>query len=96
MCPGVEKQIILVTGGSCTSCNLRDGLATTGGNNGIGFDKVATLVGASPNFHVLMGSRNLVKRAIALEKIKTKNHQGSISLIQLDFTDDLSIKAAAD
>lgn len=69
-------------------------ITISGGNNGIGFDTVAALTAASADYHVIIGSRSIDKGNFALSKIKSKNHPGTTSLIQLDVTSDSSISTA--
>ncbi|KAF1931400.1 NAD(P)-binding protein [Didymella exigua CBS 183.55] len=69
-------------------------ILVTGGNNGIGFDTVAALIATSTNYHVIIGSRNLDKGRATLEKIRARNHPGTVSLVQLDVTSDSSITSA--
>jgi NAD(P)-dependent dehydrogenase (short-subunit alcohol dehydrogenase family) len=66
-----------------------------GANAGIGYDTSALLASVSLDNHILMGVRSLSKGEKALAEIQAKHPQGSLSLIQLDVTDDDSIAAAA-
>ncbi|KYK61470.1 hypothetical protein DCS_02612 [Drechmeria coniospora] len=68
----------------------------TGANSGIGYDATYTIADASPDNHVVMACRSLDKGTKALEELQARKPAGSISLIQLDVTDDNSIKAAAE
>ncbi|KAF2866194.1 hypothetical protein BDV95DRAFT_612057 [Massariosphaeria phaeospora] len=75
-----EKEIVLVTGGT----------------NGIGLDTVIYIASASPNYHVIIGARNLSKGEKVLKDVQAKSSiQGSVSLVQLDANEDSSIAAAA-
>lgn len=94
MSSSAEQNIILVTGNIAIFSPTRITLTTTGGNNGIGFDTVAALTAASANYHVIIGSRSLEKGTSALEKINSKNHPGTASLVQLDVNSDSSIASA--
>ncbi|XP_014554218.1 hypothetical protein COCVIDRAFT_105645 [Bipolaris victoriae FI3] len=66
----------------------------TGGTNGIGLDTVIHFVSTSPKYHVIIGARNLSKGETVLKDIQSKPIQGTVSLIQLDVTDDTSISSA--
>jgi NAD(P)-dependent dehydrogenase (short-subunit alcohol dehydrogenase family) len=70
-------------------------LILPGGNNGIGFDTSYALAAASPNNHVIIGSRSLAKGEQALKDIQARNPAGTLSVVQLDVTDDSSIASAA-
>lgn len=65
----------------------------TGGNNGIGL-ATSELFATQPNYHCIMASRSLEKGQKALSSIQSSNPAGTISLVQLDITDDASIAAA--
>lgn len=68
----------------------------TGGTNGIGLDTVIYIASASPKYHVIIGARNLSKGEKILKEVQAKpGIQGTISLVQIDATDDSSIEAAA-
>ncbi|KAF2469717.1 NAD(P)-binding protein [Lindgomyces ingoldianus] len=67
----------------------------TGANNGIGFDSSYALAAASPNNHIIMGVRTMSKGETAIKEIQTRKPQGTLSLVQLDISDDESITAAA-
>lgn len=66
----------------------------TGANSGIGFDSSAAIAAASADYHVLMGSRSLERGEKALSELKARNLPGSLSLVQLDVTDEASIAKA--
>ncbi|EDU43701.1 FabG Dehydrogenase with different specificities related to short-chain alcohol dehydrogenase [Pyrenophora tritici-repentis] len=79
MASGPEKEIVLITGGT----------------NGIGLDTVIYIASASPNYHVIIGARNLSKGEKVLSELRTKpGIQGTLSLVQIDATSDDSIAAA--
>ncbi|KAI0841405.1 putative short chain dehydrogenase/reductase [Hypoxylon sp. FL0890] len=69
----------------------------TGANSGIGYETVVGLAQASPDYHILLGSRSLEKGEKALGDIKS-SHTGAlksnISVIQLEVTNSKSIAAA--
>ncbi|KAL4874953.1 hypothetical protein BJY04DRAFT_224467 [Aspergillus karnatakaensis] len=75
-----EKKIILVTGAT----------------SGIGYETSYALAAASPNNHVLMGSRSLEKGQKALADLQSRNPAGTLALIHLDVTDDSTIAAAVE
>jgi NAD(P)-dependent dehydrogenase (short-subunit alcohol dehydrogenase family) len=66
-----------------------------GGTNGIGLDSVIHVASASPNYHVIIGARNLTKGESVLKDVQSKNIKGTVSLVQIDYTDDSSITEAA-
>ncbi|EXF74300.1 short chain dehydrogenase [Colletotrichum fioriniae PJ7] len=68
----------------------------TGANQGIGFDSAWALVSASPDNHVVLGSRSAERGAKAVEDLQTRKPAGTVSLLQLDITSDDSIKAAVE
>ncbi|KAK1996223.1 short chain dehydrogenase [Colletotrichum falcatum] len=71
-------------------------ILVTGGNQGIGYDTSVALVSASPDNHVIVGSRNKERGIKAVEDIRARNPAGTVSLLHLDITSDDSIKAAVD
>ncbi|KAI0403076.1 putative short chain dehydrogenase/reductase [Xylaria palmicola] len=76
-----DKTIILVTGAS----------------GGIGLETVLALAQASPDYVILLGSRSVEKGNKAHETLKTTNGEtlkGTISVLQLNVTDQKSIVAA--
>ncbi|KAK9239232.1 hypothetical protein V1525DRAFT_398902 [Lipomyces kononenkoae] len=69
----------------------------TGANSGIGFESAVALAQASADFHVLLGSRSLEKGQKALNEIYSSHATsllGSLSVLQIDVTDQSSILAA--
>lgn len=66
----------------------------TGANAGIGYESAIAIAAASTNYHVLVGSRSIPKGEAAVREVQSKSLPGSVSLIQLDVTDDESIKNA--
>ena len=62
----------------------------TGGNKGIGFAICQGLLDA--NFNVLLAARSIDKGKAAVEKLSTNDN--SIQFVELDVTDDKSIKSA--
>ncbi|KAH8654963.1 carbonyl reductase [Tricladium varicosporioides] len=67
----------------------------TGANQGIGYETAKILVNESSKYHVLFASRDLVKGIEAIQTIKSDSIKGTLELIQLDVTDDVSVDAAA-
>lgn len=68
---------------------------TTGANQGIGFETAKNLL-RSPNYHVIIGSRNISNGHEAVKTLQSDPPtKGTISTIQLDVTDDSSVAAAA-
>ncbi|KXH67088.1 short chain dehydrogenase [Colletotrichum salicis] len=68
----------------------------TGANQGIGFDSTWALVSASPDNHVVVGSRSAERGAKAVEDLQARKPAGTVSLLELDITSDDSIKAAVE
>ncbi|OHE96959.1 short chain dehydrogenase [Colletotrichum orchidophilum] len=68
----------------------------TGANQGIGFDSAWALASASPDNHVVVGSRSQERGVKAVEDLQARKPAGIVSLLQLDITSDDSIKAAAE
>lgn len=67
----------------------------TGANKGIGFAIAAQLARARPDFHVLVGSRDLVRGEEAVAQLKTDG-VANVGVLQLDLDDESSITTAAD
>ncbi|KAF5486337.1 Short-chain dehydrogenase/reductase ATR10 [Colletotrichum fructicola] len=65
----------------------------TGGNAGIG-EAVVRLLSKTPNFHVIIGSRNPDSGIELANSLKKQGH--SVSSVQLDITSDESINNAID
>ncbi|KAI9712658.1 MAG: hypothetical protein M1820_001279 [Bogoriella megaspora] len=85
----MASTIVLITG------KLSGTTPTTGANSGIGFATSKVLVCASDSFHVIIASRSLEKAQTAKSKIESTGSKGTLSVVQLDVTDENSIKAAA-
>lgn len=68
----------------------------SGANSGIGYETVVALASASPDFHILLGSRSEEKGQKAVEEIKSANPslKGTISTLQIDIVDQSSVAAA--
>ncbi|MCJ1237380.1 hypothetical protein MMC14_005365 [Varicellaria rhodocarpa] len=67
----------------------------TGANQGIGFETAANLLVSSSAYHVLLGSRDIEKGTSAVARLNALPIKGSVSSIQIDVTDDISVDAAA-
>jgi NAD(P)-dependent dehydrogenase (short-subunit alcohol dehydrogenase family) len=67
----------------------------TGGNGGIGYLTAESLAASSPDYHIIICSRNQERGEKALSELRNGNPKGSFALIQLDVTDQKSIEAAA-
>ena len=67
-----------------------------GANSGIGYDTTLALASTSPNYHCHHGCRNLEKGAQALKSLQSLNPVGSLSLLQVDVTNDDSLSSAVD
>ncbi|KAI0885029.1 putative short chain dehydrogenase/reductase [Annulohypoxylon maeteangense] len=69
----------------------------TGANSGIGYETVLALSEASAEFHIFLGSRSIEKGQKALENLQLAHGgslKGSISVLQIDVTNQDSIQAA--
>ncbi|KAI1744420.1 putative short chain dehydrogenase/reductase [Xylaria scruposa] len=70
-------------------------ILVTGANSGIGYEAVVALSNASANFHVFLGARSEEKGQAALKAIQSAaSPKGSISVVQIDVTDEKSIQSA--
>jgi NAD(P)-dependent dehydrogenase (short-subunit alcohol dehydrogenase family) len=52
------------------------------------------IAASSPSYHVIVGSRSVEKGEKALSELKAQNPKGTLSLVQLDVTDQTSIANA--
>ncbi|KAJ5414094.1 hypothetical protein N7509_000721 [Penicillium cosmopolitanum] len=69
-------------------------IVITGANSGIGYATTKFIVSHS-GYHVIMGCRDTKKGQAALDEIKSSGDiKGTLSVLQLDVTDDSSIAAA--
>ncbi|KAJ5147893.1 short chain dehydrogenase/reductase [Penicillium atrosanguineum] len=66
----------------------------TGANSGLGLAIAKVLVRASENFHVILASRSRDKAQAALDEIEAGGPKGSVSILQLDVTNEESINEA--
>ncbi|KAI0175688.1 NAD(P)-binding protein [Hypoxylon sp. FL1284] len=68
----------------------------TGANQGVGYETAKNLVLFSPKYHVILGSRDIIKgEAAAKELAATEGIKGTVACTQIDVTDDKSADAAA-
>ncbi|KFY98339.1 hypothetical protein V500_01736 [Pseudogymnoascus sp. VKM F-4518 (FW-2643)] len=67
----------------------------TGSNGGIGYLTAESLAASSPDYHVIVCSRNQERGEKALQDIQKKFPKGSFSLVRLDVTDPKSVTDAA-
>ncbi|KAF4625255.1 hypothetical protein G7Y89_g12915 [Cudoniella acicularis] len=67
----------------------------TGANGGIGYLTAQALITSSPNYHVIIGSRSLTKGETAVTELQKTSPKSTVSVIQLDVTDEQSIANAA-
>ncbi|KAJ9643820.1 uncharacterized protein PV06_09004 [Exophiala oligosperma] len=71
-------------------------ILVTGANSGIGFATAEVIASASPNYHVLVGSRNPENGKKAVADLKaTGNIKGTLTDVQIDITDQSSVDALA-
>ncbi|OCK75467.1 NAD(P)-binding protein [Lepidopterella palustris CBS 459.81] len=75
----LEKSVILITGA----------------NSGVGYDTSYALASASPNNHIIMACRNPTKGQKAISEISARKPAGTLSLLELDVSNDDSIATAA-
>jgi hypothetical protein len=68
----------------------------TGGNNGIGYETVKSLLQSKRPYHLLVGSRSPEKGKLAIEKLHEEcpNATNTMELLQVDLTSDESIEKA--
>jgi len=67
----------------------------SGANGGIGFLTAVAIAASSSDYHVIVASRSLEKGERALKEMQQQNLKGSLSLLQLDVTNEQSISNAA-
>ncbi|XXG93934.1 hypothetical protein Hte_000184 [Hypoxylon texense] len=68
----------------------------TGGNQGVGYETAKNLLLFSPDYHVILGSRDASKGEAAAKELQaTEGIKGTVSSTQIDVTDDQSVDAAA-
>ncbi|KAB8336864.1 hypothetical protein FH972_021172 [Carpinus fangiana] len=76
-------------------CNVKEErMLTVKANTGIGFELAATLL-ADSSKHVLLGSRSIEKGGAAVKDLQSRKLAGTVELLQVDVSDEGSIKAAA-
>ncbi|MCJ1434145.1 hypothetical protein MMC27_003511 [Xylographa pallens] len=67
----------------------------TGSNQGVGFETAKNLLLSSPDYHVLIGSRDRSKGSQAVSALEALSIKGTVDMVQIDVTDDASVDAAA-
>jgi NAD(P)-dependent dehydrogenase (short-subunit alcohol dehydrogenase family) len=68
----------------------------TGANSGVGFAAAKAIASASPDYHVLVGSRNPENGKKAVSELQAQaSIKGTLNDIQIDVNDQASIDAAA-
>ncbi|KAE8445972.1 hypothetical protein EG329_012611 [Mollisiaceae sp. DMI_Dod_QoI] len=78
------------------SANSKTIVLITGGNTGIGYETAESLAASSPNYHVIIGSRNAEKGQAALSSLQKSQPTGSFSMVQLDVTDPATISSSVE
>ncbi|KAH6665387.1 short chain dehydrogenase/reductase [Halenospora varia] len=66
----------------------------TGANSGVGYATTKVITSSSENYHVIMACRNLKKAEKAKTEIEAAGIKGSISIIELNVTDQALIDKA--
>ncbi|KAJ3547860.1 hypothetical protein NM208_g1286 [Fusarium decemcellulare] len=68
----------------------------TGANQGVGYETAKNLVLSSPDYHVILGCRNILKGEEAAASLQElPDIKGTVLSTELDVTDDTSVDAAA-
>ncbi|KAF4462089.1 short-chain alcohol dehydrogenase [Fusarium albosuccineum] len=68
----------------------------TGANQGVGYETAKNLVLSSPDYHVILGCRNILKGEEAAANLQElPDIKGTVLSTELDVTDDTSVDAAA-
>ena len=65
-----------------------------GANSGVGLAATKVIATASEKYHVIMAGRSEEKLKTALSEVRTTGIKGSVSTVQLDVTDEQSIRDA--
>jgi NAD(P)-dependent dehydrogenase (short-subunit alcohol dehydrogenase family) len=68
---------------------------SSGANQGIGFETAKNLLLSSSTYHVLIGSRDITKGMEAALSLDSLPIKGTVTAVQIDVTDDVSVDAAA-
>ncbi|KAL8832138.1 MAG: hypothetical protein Q9170_004997, partial [Blastenia crenularia] len=92
----MAPKIVLITGTNQVwhlFVNLL--IETAGANSGVGFATTKVLANSPTGFHIIMAGRSPDKVKTAMAEINQPGIKGSVSAIQLDVTDETSIKQAA-
>jgi NAD(P)-dependent dehydrogenase (short-subunit alcohol dehydrogenase family) len=69
--------------------------ASSGANQGIGFETAKNLLISSSTYHVLLGSRDLDKGLEATSNLSSLPIKGTVTAVQIDVINDASVDAAA-
>ena len=90
-----KPAVVLITGRINSYDAWLAANAFLGANSGVGFAACRVLACSSEQFHVIMACRSSEKANTAKEEIDKCHPKGTLSTIQLDVTDEDSIKDAA-
>lgn len=66
-----------------------------GANSGVGLASTKVIASASEKYHIVMAGRSQDKLNSAMREVQSAGIKGSLSIVQLDVTDEQSIKEAA-
>ena len=89
-----EQRMIKKTSQSRVELNITG--KTLGANQGVGYETAKNLVLSAAEYHVILGSRDTSKGEAAAEELRSSpGIKGTISMEQIDVTDQQSIEEAA-
>lgn len=93
----IAATVVLITGRSMHSNHTRNSANVgTGANSGVGYATAQVIAEAAVNYHIILSGRSLKNTQMALNEISSNaNVRGSLSALQLDVTDRVSVEAAA-
>lgn len=80
-------------GSSSAVCASPRAVLVTGGNKGQGFALCERVLAEHPDAHVFLGARNRAKGEEAVARLEARA-PGRVELVELDVTDDASVRAA--